>query len=224
MYIFTVANTIVNLFTQVYEMFDLDPASWAALVAQLVRASVRSAECREFKSQLIFSFASGACLSFFRSFHLKSSCTCTCCTCMWHDSINDYKDKALIKYIFYNKVNGNQVILFDYELRSKLRWWNSGNSRFLWYCYGLTWTYKIFIAAMTNTGCWSCIITGSKTCRASRIVTPYLTNNTVTLKWRAVSINKITLSNKQEHVHIYIYVWVYENSQTSFYKLVTLPG
>ena len=28
----------VNLFTQVYEMFDLDLASWAALVAQLVRA------------------------------------------------------------------------------------------------------------------------------------------------------------------------------------------
>ena len=25
-----------NLFTQVHEMFDLDPASWAALVAQLV--------------------------------------------------------------------------------------------------------------------------------------------------------------------------------------------
>ena len=40
-------------------MFDLDLASWAALVAQLVRASVRDAECRGFKSnlnQLIFHF------------------------------------------------------------------------------------------------------------------------------------------------------------------------
>ena len=49
----------VNLFTQVNEMFDLDPASWATLVAQLVRASVRSEECRRFKShlrQLIFLF------------------------------------------------------------------------------------------------------------------------------------------------------------------------
>ena len=63
----------VNLFIQVHEMIDLDPASWAALVAQLVRASVRSAECRGFKShlrQLIFhfSFASGVFLSFFLSF------------------------------------------------------------------------------------------------------------------------------------------------------------
>ena len=62
----------VNLFRQVYVMLDLDLASWAALVAQLVRSSVRSAECRGFKShlrQLIFhfSFASGACLSFFPS-------------------------------------------------------------------------------------------------------------------------------------------------------------
>ena len=49
--------------TQVYELFDLDPASWAqcaALVAQLVRASVRSAECHGFKShlrQFIFIFS-----------------------------------------------------------------------------------------------------------------------------------------------------------------------
>ena len=33
----------VNLFIQVYEMFDLDPANWATLVAQLVRASIQSA-------------------------------------------------------------------------------------------------------------------------------------------------------------------------------------
>ena len=62
-------------------MFDLDPASWAALVAQLVRASIRSAECRGFEShlrQLIFIFSlphAGVCLSvflsFFLSFHLK---------------------------------------------------------------------------------------------------------------------------------------------------------
>ena len=62
----------VNLFIQVHEMLDLDPASWAALVAQLVRASVRSAECRGFKShlrQLIFSFfICLRCLSFFLSF------------------------------------------------------------------------------------------------------------------------------------------------------------
>ena len=52
-------QVLVNLFIQVYEMFDLDPPSWAALVAQLVRASVRSVECRGFKShlrQLIFHF------------------------------------------------------------------------------------------------------------------------------------------------------------------------
>ena len=35
-------------------MFDLETASWAALVAQLVRASVRSAECHGFKSHLSF--------------------------------------------------------------------------------------------------------------------------------------------------------------------------
>ena len=65
---YTIYLVSVNLFTQVYEMFNLDPASWAALVAQLVRASVRSAECRGFKShlrQLIF-------LSFFLSFFLQS--------------------------------------------------------------------------------------------------------------------------------------------------------
>ena len=72
----------VSLFTLVYEMFDLDPASWAALVAQLVRASVRSAECRGFKShlrQLIFHFfiASGVCLSFFPSQVLSCICICT---------------------------------------------------------------------------------------------------------------------------------------------------
>ena len=39
----------VNL---VYEMFDLDPAGLAALVAQLVRASVWSAECCGFKCHL----------------------------------------------------------------------------------------------------------------------------------------------------------------------------
>ena len=51
-------------------MFDLDPASWAALVhvAQLVRASVQSAEYHGFESHLrqlifIFSFASGVSLS-----------------------------------------------------------------------------------------------------------------------------------------------------------------
>ena len=52
-------------------MFDLDPASWAALVAQLVRASVRSAECRGFKShlrQLFHFFICLRCLSFFLSF------------------------------------------------------------------------------------------------------------------------------------------------------------
>ena len=69
----------VNLFMQVHEMFDLDPASWAALVAQLVRASVQSAECRAFEShlrQLIFSFfICLRCLSFFLSFHLTLSCT-----------------------------------------------------------------------------------------------------------------------------------------------------
>ena len=57
-------------------MFDLDPASWASLVAQLVRASVPSAQCCGFKShlrQLIFifsllrvSFFLSFCLSFFR--------------------------------------------------------------------------------------------------------------------------------------------------------------
>ena len=56
------------------EMFDLDPASWAALVAQLVRASVWSAECRGFEShlrQLIYSFfICLRCLSFFFS-HLS---------------------------------------------------------------------------------------------------------------------------------------------------------
>ena len=65
----------VNLFIQVHEMLDLDPASWAALVAQLVRASVRSAECRGFKShlrQLIFSFfICLRCLTFFLSFFLS---------------------------------------------------------------------------------------------------------------------------------------------------------
>ena len=65
----------VNLFTQVYEMFDLDPASWAALVAQLVRASVQSTEYRGFKSQLrqlIFHFfICLRCLSFFLSFFLS---------------------------------------------------------------------------------------------------------------------------------------------------------
>ena len=61
-------------------MFDLDPVSWAALVAQLVRASVRSTECREFKPhlrQLIPHsqfFNSLRCLSFFQSQVL--SCTC----------------------------------------------------------------------------------------------------------------------------------------------------
>ena len=81
MYIYLVP---VNLFIQVHEMFDLDPASWAALVAQLVRASVRSAECRGFEShlrQLIFSFficlrCLSFFLSFFLSFHLTLSCTC----------------------------------------------------------------------------------------------------------------------------------------------------
>ena len=71
------------MFTQVYEMFDLDPASWAALVAQLVRASVLSAECGGFKSHLrqlifhIFHFfiASGVCLSFFLSSHHVHVCT-----------------------------------------------------------------------------------------------------------------------------------------------------
>ena len=60
---------------------DLDPASWAALVAQLVRASVQSTEYRGFKSQLrqlIFHFfICLRCLSFFLSFFLfisKSSC------------------------------------------------------------------------------------------------------------------------------------------------------
>ena len=67
----------VSLFTQVYDMLDLDPASWASLAAQLVRASVQSAECRGFKShlrQLIFIF-SLPWVSFFLlsvSFHLKS--------------------------------------------------------------------------------------------------------------------------------------------------------
>ena len=57
--------------------------SWAALVAQLVRASVWSAECCGFKShlrQLIFHFfhlPQVVCLSFFHSLHLTFPCTCT---------------------------------------------------------------------------------------------------------------------------------------------------
>ena len=67
---------LLELHVHVYELFDLDTASWAALVAQLVRASVRSAECRGFEShlrQLIFSFfICLRCLSFFLSFsHLS---------------------------------------------------------------------------------------------------------------------------------------------------------
>ena len=64
----------VSLFTHVYKIFDLDPASWAALVAQLVRAYAGSAECRGLKSHLwqLFFIASGVCLSFFLSFHLIS--------------------------------------------------------------------------------------------------------------------------------------------------------
>ena len=70
----------VSLFTQVYEMFDLDPASWAALVAQLVGASVRSTEYRVSWVQIPpeathfhFFIASGVCLSFFLSFFLSIS-------------------------------------------------------------------------------------------------------------------------------------------------------
>ena len=70
---------LLELHVHVYELFDLDTASWAALVAQLVRASVRSAECHGFKfhlRQLIFHcFLCLRCLSsFFLSFHLMSSC------------------------------------------------------------------------------------------------------------------------------------------------------
>ena len=43
LHLYTEFYNVVSLFIQVYEMFDLDPASWAALVAQLVRASVQSA-------------------------------------------------------------------------------------------------------------------------------------------------------------------------------------
>ena len=39
-------SILIVYITQVYEMFDLDPARWVALVAQLVRAFVQSAECR----------------------------------------------------------------------------------------------------------------------------------------------------------------------------------
>ena len=48
---------------QVYEMLDLDPASWATLVAQWVRVSVQLI--------LILFNASSACLSFFLSFFLS---------------------------------------------------------------------------------------------------------------------------------------------------------
>ena len=83
-------NTCVHV--QVYEMFDLDPASWVALIAQLVRASVRSKECRGFKShlrQLIFHFFLlpqvhvPVFLSFFLSFHLKSSCISKAYSAVW---------------------------------------------------------------------------------------------------------------------------------------------
>ena len=49
---FTYITSSVSLFIQVYEVFDLDLFSWPVLVAQLVRSSVRSAECRGFKSHL----------------------------------------------------------------------------------------------------------------------------------------------------------------------------
>ena len=61
-------HTHVVMYLYMYKMFHLDWASWATLVAQLVKASVRSAECRGFKShlrQLIF-----ICLLFFLSFFL----------------------------------------------------------------------------------------------------------------------------------------------------------
>ena len=64
------------MYVYVHVHVDLDPASWAALVAQLVRASVRSAECRGFKSQLIFIFSLpqvSVCLSVFLSFFLSIS-------------------------------------------------------------------------------------------------------------------------------------------------------
>ena len=69
--------------------FDLDPASWAALVAQLVRASVRSTECCGLKShlrQLIFHFfICLRCLSFsfflsFFSSQVIMYMTCDVCT------------------------------------------------------------------------------------------------------------------------------------------------
>ena len=70
-------DSYLEVHVQVYEMFDLDPASWADLVvAQLVRASVRSAECRWFKShlrQLIFHLPQVPVFLSFFSFHLKSS-------------------------------------------------------------------------------------------------------------------------------------------------------
>ena len=73
MNIYKIIHVQFQLATQVYEMLDLDPASWAISVAQLVRASVRSAECCGSKShlrQLIFSLPQ---VSFFLSlsFHLK---------------------------------------------------------------------------------------------------------------------------------------------------------
>ena len=62
----------------VYKMFDLDLASGAALVDQLVRVSVWSTECRGFEShlrQLSFSFFHLPQVSFFLSTSLITSCS-----------------------------------------------------------------------------------------------------------------------------------------------------
>ena len=60
-------------------MFDSDPASWAALVAQLVE-HLSGVECRGFEShlrQLSFSFFHCLrCLSFFLSFFLSFYISC----------------------------------------------------------------------------------------------------------------------------------------------------
>ena len=86
------------MFTHVYEMFDLDPANWATLVAQLVKASVWSAvpwvqippEATHFS---FFHCLRCPCLSVFLSFfHLKSSCTC-----MYF--VNNYIQHILNKYL-----------------------------------------------------------------------------------------------------------------------------
>ena len=115
----------VSLFTQVYEMFDLDPASWAALVAQLVRASVRSAECHGFKShlrQLIFIFSLpqvSVFLSFFLFFFL-SFFPSQVLSCTYINGIIYVKRKCL-----HSKVKGETFIM--YELRPEFYYecdWN----------------------------------------------------------------------------------------------------